>query len=408
MSVRRCLSWLAAIAALGAAACPAACGPASNDRSTSPAASSVSIAAPTGLPGVAYPQASDLAEGRAPDLAYREYRLPGVWSVSDYDDRVAALAHSGGRLAGEQISLLSLSDGRRRCVLLRPVNAAGGYWISQCKVTARWIAWEELSPGDDLVSTVTWKLYAAPVRAQSLAIGRPRLIDCARTSQTSRPLFDITGDSLVWMVNGKRDPRWPGLVYRCDLRRPPIGHAVLRAPLAFQSLIAREGRAFVTEYVRAYGEGVRLRSVRLSDGRPASPLDLRNTQGLVQFPAARAGWLSWSLFRDEEQANETLLYVRAPTGEVHLVAERGGDRPVFAGHYLFYSDDARDASGVAASRICGLDLGSMSRFVLQQTESETQGACLTPLAAPAAERTLVTQFVRFDQAWSAIRVYRLD
>jgi hypothetical protein len=405
MSVRQYLARLAAIATLGAIAWASACGSPANEGVVVPASSPPTLSASADQ-AITYPQASDLPEGKAPALAYREYRFPGVWSVSDHDDRLAALSHPVNRSSAQQIYLMSLRDGRRRCVVPRALNAAAGYWIAQCKATSRWIAWEEVSPGDDLISTVTWKLYAAPVRV--LRIGRPRLIDAATTSRASRPLFDITGERLVWVVNGARDRSWPSLVYSCDLRGPAVGRAVLRSRAACQSVIARDGLAIVAQSGPLQGADVRLLSVSLTGGRPQPTVDLCNTQDLVQFPAARRGWLAWSLFCNEDLANESLLYVRVPSGIVHLVAENGARRPVFTARYLFYSDDARGAAGAPVTRVCGLDLASMTRFVLQQSETEAEGACLTPLGAPAAEHTLVTQLVRFDQRWSAIRVYRLD
>lgn len=404
MSVRRYLAWLAAVVALGAIGWAAACASSTHDEIAAP--SSPPHLAISVTQAVTYPSVSDLPVGGTPRLPFREYRLPGVWSVGDYDDQVAVLLHGRSSSTYKRMYLMAVRGGRCRCVQRDAVNAAAGYWISQCRATSHWVAWEEVSPGDDLVSTVTWRLYAALVRAASLSIGRARLIDSAPTSQASRPLFDVTGDRLVWMTGGAREPRWPSVVYSCDLSSRAGPRVVTRSHVPFLSLVAHNGLVTVAARCKPQALDVRLLSARLSDGRALPSLDLGNRQDLVQFPAARAGWLAWSLFRDESQSNES-LFVRAPSGLVHLVGEEGAGRPVFTAQCLFYTDNARGAGGVAVTRVCGLDLASMTRFVLQQSEAEAQGTCLTALGAPAAERTLVTQMVRFDEKWSTLRVYRL-
>ena len=71
---------------------------------------------------------------------------------------------------------MDLRDGRVHGAVVRPVNADKRFVVTSGRVSDRWLAWEELSQGDDLAYPAKWRLYAAPLNEGRLAIGKPALV----------------------------------------------------------------------------------------------------------------------------------------------------------------------------------------------------------------------------------------
>ena len=193
--------------------------PAASPVAASPRSPVVSPDSPFfGDSAVTYPTRPDVPQAPAPKLPFRQYRLHGSWSAWDYTDRVCLLHHDLAAYPLSTLALMDLRDGRVRGALVRPVNAGKRFVVTGGRLSDRWLAWEELSQGDDLAYPAQWRLYAAPLDEGRLAIGKPALIAAGDTARVSRPLFDLQGDLLVWMGNARPSGVVRGSVRLRDLR----------------------------------------------------------------------------------------------------------------------------------------------------------------------------------------------
>jgi hypothetical protein len=394
-----------------------ACGRSNVSPPTHSAGGTTTALAATGSPsppmsatGIVYPAFPDVPRGSEKALTFREYRLRGKWIVRDYDDGVCALDEERIVYPEDRLFLLDIASGRSRCVLSRPVNVAKHYNLMEAKVNSRWVAWVELSPGDDLVAAATWRLYVARLNKATLRLGKPRLVDGDTTKRTTRPMFALSGDTLVWRVNGQRDPQRPGLVYAADLgaKGPVAGHAIWRTKSILITLGATRDRVYALERTSTGALPHRLLVAPLSRPNDTFSFELKNDTDVAGYPAVNGDWAAWSLFINEEDMSSGLLYVRQPNGRVRFVASLSAVAPCFAGDRLFYSDIGREGGGPARSRICMVDLSRMTWSVVQQVDSNTAGTLYTAYAAPAAEHTLVTYRTTPDFANTIVRVYHVD
>jgi len=361
---------------------------------------------------VTYPTQSDVPQAPAPKLRFRQYRLRGSWGAWDYTDRVCLLHHDLAAYPLSTLALMDLRDGRVCGALVRPVNARKRFVVTGGRLSDRWLAWEELSQGDDLAYPAEWRLYAAPLDEGRLAIGMPALVAAGNTARVSRPLFDLQGDLLVWMGNARLSGVVRGSVRLRDLRSGTV-HCLVQTKTPVGPVSLAGAQLLMSEYLEQSGVRIGLALVGLADHAAGLTLDLGNRYPLVHYPATRAGWLSWSLQLDAE-GSALGLFLREPSGAMHLVAENHGSEPRFAGHYLFFDSSGPLGSTQALSQVRGVDLRTMQQFVLVSGRSEQGGEWGGGFGAPLARHTLVVHNDRCDwaqrpsQRVTNIRVYRVD
>jgi hypothetical protein len=425
---RRIALTLLAALVFGGAQLAAACAGAVAPADRPPAAVSPIAAAATAAGGSAAVElvapssqrcaVGDIACGPWLRPPYREYRLPGSWSVRGYTDTIAALSHSRrGHYPAWRIHLMRLSTGEVSPVLTRPLNARLRYEIANVAVSDGWLVWEEVGPGDDLVVPVAWKLYAAAIHEGDLSIGRPYLVASGHTATVSRPLIDLEGDRLMWIVNAA-DPA-NGVAPRgewrvVDLKRGQLLFAWRASPgqvLSTPSL--QDDRAWVQVLGRRIPHGPRIAVFRLSSATPLElSLDLNADYGINHWPAVRNGSVAWSEFQG---ANDPypVLFLRMPAGTVQTIDDYSSE-PTFVGRYLFYE---RESPGTAkrpgeTSEIWAYDTKGRLRRPLVLAELQRDGQWLLGVNNSLSRHTLVVwgdlwATTTPEQSYVKVRVYRL-
>lgn len=348
-----------------------------------------------------------MVAGRPAGLSVRRFVLPGSWKMRDYTDRVCALEYYADKpiYPPRTTFFFDLTTGRRRLALGPPVNAAAHFQILGAKISDHWIAWEEVSPGDDLVVSVEWALYAAPYDPRTLRVGRAVLVDSGNTRNRSqsptlisssggssgvtrtkgRPLFDFTGDTLCWMVN-VTGAKSVGRVWAVDLgvHRP---RRVYKTANTLGTVNVSDGRATVTEY-RSGGSAAGLLSV----------VDVY-TRGLVErvnlgvgyqvahFPSARNGLLAWAVFSSADYPEHMYpdLYMRDRRNRSHFIAIAGSD-PCLVGDWLFFVRHPLKQMTAEVDLVnCATGVG----YVLARGNADKLGAWLGGFGAPATAHTFV-------------------
>ena len=230
-------------------------------------------------------------------------------------------------------------------------------------------------------------MYAASLDEGRLAIGKPALIAAGNTARVSRPLFDVQGDLLVWMGNSRLSVVVRGAVHLRDLRSG-AAHRLVQTKTPVGPVSLAGDQLLMSEYLERGGARMGLALVSLAGHAASLTLDLGNRFPLVHYPAARGGWLSWSLQLDAEGSTAG-LFLREPSGAMHLVAENDGNEPRFAGHYLFFDSSGPLGSTQALSQVRGVDLRSLHQFVLVSGRAEQGGEWGGGFGAPLARHTLV-------------------
>ena len=155
------------------------------------------------------------------------------------------------------------------------------------------------------------------------------------------------------------------------------------------------GRLLVSEYLERSGPRMGLALVGLADHAASLTLDLGNRYPAGALSVDASGWLSWSLQLDAEGSTMG-LFLREPTGAMHLVAENHGSEPRFAGHYLFFDSSGPLGSTQALSQVRGVDLRTLRQFVVVSGRSEHGGEWGGGFGAPLARHTLVVHNDRCD------------
>jgi hypothetical protein len=395
-------------------------GPAGRDSTWSPRAGrpspASSIDARLAAPRTRRTSAAQIERGTWLRPPYREYRLRGNWSVWSYTDQLAALTKSvRGRYPALRIHLMRLSDGAVRPALSRPLNARFRFEIANVAASDDWLVWEEVGPGDDLEVRVPWRLYAARLDPVTLTVGAPRLLVNGHTASTSRPLIDVDGDRLAWMVNVRRKPgrSYRGELQVVDLRRNCRLFAWQAGPgqvLSTPSLQGDQVWANVTG--RGICRGPRLLVFTLPDAEPGLALDLDEGFGTNHWQAVRDGRVAWSAFTSPDAPYPT-LYVRTPDGVVQTVADQSSE-PTFVGGLLFYE---RDGCGSATdpaeySEIWAYDIAGKVRRPLIIARIDREGQWLLGVNESVERRTLVVTgnmwwTTTYAKSYVKIRVYRL-
>ena len=391
---------------------------ASSSASPSASPGGTPAVSPTMLPPevvVEYPKVSDLkgVDGRPAELSVQRFVLSGSWGVRDYTDRVCALQFNTQERRYPQYTtyLFDLATGRKREALDRPVNAAGHYQILGARISDRWIAWEEVGPGDDLMVSVDWSLYAARYDPRTFAVGRPMLIDSGRTrdrikptyvsfSTTAevqavdaeatiikgRPLFDLSGDTLCWMTNVS-GAKAVGRVQATDLRRRQ-SRVVYETEGSLRTLSTDHEQLLVTEMTAGDAPTMLLSVIDGSTRDVLSRVDLGAEYDVGHFPAVKDGLLAWAVFSQGEENMFPALYARDRVGTYRLVARSGHD-PVFVGDWLFFVQNPRvgtPGSSDLTSEVNAIDCRSGECYTLAKGGYI---GWLGGFGAPATEHTFV-------------------
>jgi hypothetical protein len=360
-----------------------------------PASPSTGTSPPTSLPAdVRYPSTADIKmDARRPTgLSVRRFVLAGSWKMRDYTDDVGAFEYHSQKpvYPASKTFLVDLSTGRKRLAIGYPVNAAAQYEVLGCKMSAQWLAWEEVSPGDDLVQTVRWALYAARFDPRTFAVGKPILVDRSKTNAQGRPLFDFAGDTLCWMAN-VYGARGGGRVWAIDLpsRRPRL---VYTSDNYLGTVSASDGRVIVTESYHRDPPAQLLTVVDLRTRRQLEHLRLGSGNRVAHFAAARHGLLAWAVFsEDAPGAMYPRLYLRDRRGRFHFVAYTGHD-PTLVGDWLFFVQNPVEGSygsGQTMAEVDAVDCRTGVGYVLARDYVEGATNWLGGFGAPATAHTFV-------------------
>jgi len=356
-----------------------------------PASRPTASATAASLATVSYPAYVDLRPGRSPSLLYREYRFTGSYAIDDFCDAVTVLVERMPGSPGvpvQRVCLMSNATGRLRVVVPKTVCGQLGWVITTAHCSSRAIAWEELSPGDDLIETVSWRLYAALFDPKTLRLRGTTLVAQGRTDTCMRPLFDVAGNDVIWRTQRRDAGTERGEVRMMDLTTKET-RLLATTREAYHTVSAVDGGWLVTERVGRNTPRVTL-AVRDFDGRLLQAVDLANRTPLVHFPAFRDGWLAWSLEGEEESGTELLLYLREPGGTVHMVDAAEGSEPFFCGDYLFFLTSHGDRLTPARLAVDGVYLPTLRLFMLvESTSNEEDPGWQGLFGAPTATSHLV-------------------
>ncbi len=356
---------------------------------------------PTAPPGLE-------ASGSAPP--YREYRLSGSFRVAAHTERTALLVReTNASYPINELWAMNLQDGRTEVVRRLPVNSGAQWHILGYKLSEGWVAWEEVSPGEETQppSQVFWRLYVAPFDPAMLRAADATLAAEGVLDKRSRPLFGFDGDALVWMTNQISSGGAEGVVRRREL----VGgseRVLARVPGGLTALAVSGSDVIVAPVARPGGDA---HAVTVLDARSGSTKAVVSTgpAALSHFPTYHDGWLAWSEFASASD-QETAVYLMAPRGTAkRLLVKRAGD-PVLAGPYVFFETDSDAEGGGGAGRagIAGQRLGDSRSFTLVECDRQGGGWWQTVLASGFHRRT----FVIFNDlsAWTGkeetlVRVY---
>jgi len=378
---------------------------------TSPAPSSPApLSSPAALD---YPSHSDIemVAGRPDGLSVRRLVLPGSWKMRDYTDKVCAMEFYANKpiYPPRTTYLVDLATGRRRLALGRPVNAAAHFQILGAKISDHWIAWEEVGPGDDLVVSVPWALYAARYDPRTLMVGRAVLVDSGNTRDRrqsttlisssedssgvtrtkARPLFDFSGDTLCWMGN-VTGAKSVGRVRAVDLgvHRPRL---IYKTANTLGTVNASDGRAIVTEYP-SDGSAGSLSVVDVRTRELVERFGLGEGYRVAHFPSVRNGMLAWAVFSaDYPDAMYPDLYSRDQQDRFHYIVH-GGHDPCLIGGWLFFVRSFADShNGMRRwmAEVDVVDCAANVGYTLAKGYAEGTGNWVGGFGAPATAHTFV-------------------
>jgi hypothetical protein len=405
----------------------------------STAGAATDVAAPAVVTCSPYPVAPDLGEGPVPRVPYTSVRLHGVFDIEDYTDRLCALSENRlDKRPTEAVWLLRLADGKLKKVVSRPVNR--GFNILGLKASDRWLAWEEVSPGDDLVFACTWKVYAARIDRPTLTLSQRRLVDSGATESPSgsaapgqataipfddagrplyksRPLFVLVDDRLLWITDLGTQAHATGELRSVDLRSGERRLMYTAPQGSFLGTIgAATGSVWVTEPAHD-GYRVRVAVFNTLTGERVGTFDLDNrTAQLTHFPSLHAGFVAWAVMPTPENAGQSALYLRDPDGVVHRIPGDANNQH-FAGRFFFYGADAQKGVPGAIrdlSEVCGVDLRSLTSFRLAGSNVDTEGSWSVGMNVNytrhvfLAAKSLLGIYPGARSRVTILRVYRLD
>lgn len=380
-------------------------------RSASPVAPGASPASQDSpFPAASHPGETDVQEVAAPAFAYREFRLDGQYIIEDFDDTVSVLCHQITPAATTRIAVMANTTGALQEVVAGAASGKPGWTITTVRGSSQAIAWEELGPGDDLTQPVGWRLYAAPLNATTLQIGKTRLLATGRTDVVGRPLFDVTRNVVVWETQRGSLRHQLGEVRMAGVATGASSR-VATTTEAYHSLSTISDAALVTIRHAPSTSAVTAALIDLKNRRRLYACNLANRDP-IGSPAYADGWLAWSVLGNEDKNRAGALYLRDPEGAVSKVENGDAGDPVLCSGYLFFFGWTRNDTRWYREAVYGVRLATLERFTLVmasgtvEDDYDWQGL----FGAPIASSHLVLG--HYDKALGAdvtrIRVYQVD
>jgi hypothetical protein len=331
----------------------------------------------------------------APEVRFEEYRLPQSCGIRDYSTRYAVAIDDWANEGQGAIVLLDMDAGASQTVLSAPINVGEGLVAITARCSDQWLAWEEFH-GDEQNDrwNVEWKLYAAAISADGLAIGEPVLVAESVTSIRSRPLFQVEDDRLYWMTNSSPNPEQEGAIRAshvevCDLSTGEKDELVVRNG-NMRTFCVQDDELVMSIYCDDEGWQEEVVVAGLDDGAERYRAELGNGDAQVShWPAYYRGDLLWGELYSVTRFNPRLKLLTR-SGDRYLLAEAGSD-PCFVGSSVVYESFTTGApSGLQWPAINVLNLETGTGYELVRSSGSSWAiAWMMPPGQPHSESVLV-------------------
>jgi hypothetical protein len=325
-----------------------------------------------------------------------QFKLPGSCRLTDHTDTLAAFTRidrTGAPVT--TLGLLDLRSGRSAVALPRAVNAAKRWDLFRPALSERWIAWEEVSPGEGGPSGSDWQLLAAPVDRAALTVGRPRLVAAASTVSRLRPHYALVGDTLYWTDNAASTATAGPAGDACRVRALDLATGAGTIPVVsshrFTVMRSSCGTLAVVEEGTAPAGPVRLRVLNGATGRETSSSMLPVTaEALSHAPVVSALGVCWAAF-SAPGAQWPDLFLRDTHGATLLAGVDAVDPVAADGLLLFESVvDSVSVGGRRTSHgIDAVDLEHSRRFPILSTTTDNGGWWQTVTGGDARHTILI-------------------
>jgi len=360
------------------------------------APASVEVAEPSvGPVTVDEPARFPLKEVDCPAVPYDEFRLPESVNIDDYDSRFAVGSDSWSNEGRGSIVLLDMDAGTTATVIPSPQTEEAEFTIITTRCSDEWIAWEEYAGSEQYDPwNVRWRLYAAPILDEDVAVGSPVLIAESITSIHSRPLFQVKDDRLYYMTNSAPNPEQEGAVRGCAIKEYDLivgtQRDVFTSTMNAHTFSVQTDEVLVSLWIDCQHPDEQFRVIDLASGETRFAADLGNAPAEVShWPAYRNGTLVWGeLYSPRVWVPR--LRIQTADGDRYALAEAGSD-PCFVGSKLVYeTSTVNGPANVPWPTINVLDILTGEHYVLLRTPGsiERVGLMLLP-GQPPADSVLV-------------------
>lgn len=276
--------------------------------------------------GAPLPETVSLQQTLPPALDYREFELPPGAEIADRSQHMAVFRLDAPESPGHpSLGMLDLQTGRHRIVLRQAANAAAGFSMCNPRLSDTWLAWEEVSPAEEIdPGKADWRLYAAAIDTATLSVGTPRLVDEGRTDYKLRPHFAVARSGVYRSLNmraGASQERFPrsGSIEALDLETGQK-RTLARTSTSYPTLCLADDLLCLTESTDEHTYSVRAVLIDPESGRTSLTLDLANEHPLSHFVRASSEWLAWSTFSAPGDAWPVLYF--APRDGGPLASQR--------------------------------------------------------------------------------------
>ncbi|HDP69756.1 MAG TPA: hypothetical protein ENN38_02980 [Actinobacteria bacterium] len=357
---------------------------------------------------IVYKDISKIKKTDAPNIHFKEFKFKGLFGVYDYNENYCALMRNTRvEFPNNELYILNLKTGFKKKIRKYPVNKAEKWDILNFKLSNDWVAWEEVSPGE-----IYWRLYAAKFNSKNLTISKPILIDEGETQTKARPLLDFYENKLAWIVNYHPPAKFKGMLIMMDLdtRKTTVIHTT---NTNISRISFSENNVLWTEYYKKNKWNVMLYVYDLKQNKNIMAYDLKNEYDISHFPTHHKDWLSWAVFPNDESVIPN-LYLRDPSGKLFLVGPDCNNQ-CFVGNYMFYraqknvAERSKDEIGKDISQIWGINLSTLKKFLLIESDSEKEGVWVTYFGMGYFDKIFVPYAnLMFKNEATKIRVYNLD
>lgn len=306
----------------------------------------------TAAAGASAPVTPSLTATAAPAWRSRDMTLPAGCSITDHTRRLAVYKRDTGvEFPLAVLGLIDLGTGRSADVVTMPVSSAERHDVLGRALSDEWLAWEEADHDES-----QWRLYAAPIDAVRLTVGKPLLVDSANSAERGRPLFGVDGPTVVWTCPEKLRGVGCPVVRARDL---PDGAArvVHRSDRRMKACRLDEGEIVLTTEDRETNASV-ISVLDARFGRVLREVRMGNVGPVSHYADTDGALTAWAAYESMD-APWPAVYVR--DGErTAKVTTLGCDPVVRAGRVLFEVYGEFGESG----GIEGVDPAAGTRFTL--------------------------------------------